>query len=114
MIDLVPAVAVGKADGQIVLDVGKLEDNKGQADLPLAYVPRTGEIVLLQMDGEVTVKEWKEMLSKGLETLRQNLTEQGINVNKIVVNTQNSSSEQETNFDEANLFNKETCLGITA
>jgi len=71
MIDLVPAVAVGKADGQIVLDVGKLEDNKGQADLPLAYVPRTGEIVLLQMDGHFTRQEVETAMTMAIDACKR-------------------------------------------
>lgn len=67
MIDLVPAVAAGKADGRVVLDVGKLEDNKGQADLPLGYVPRTGEIVLLQMDGHFTRQELETAMSMAID-----------------------------------------------
>ncbi|OGI01744.1 MAG: hypothetical protein A2Y25_06675 [Candidatus Melainabacteria bacterium GWF2_37_15] len=43
----------------------------------------------------------KEMLSKGIETLRQNLAEQGINVGRIVVNVQEPSSENNnSNFDQ--------------
>jgi exosome complex component RRP41 len=57
MMDLVPACAAGKADGVVILDPSKVEDNSGQADLPIAIVPKTGEIVLLQMDGHMTVAE---------------------------------------------------------
>ena len=57
MKDLVPAVAVGKADGRIVLDLNKEEDNFGSADLPIAMIPRTGEVLLMQMDGHMTMEE---------------------------------------------------------
>ena len=50
-------MAVGKADGQIVLDLNKEEDNYGSADLPIAMIPRTGEVVLMQMDGHMTMEE---------------------------------------------------------
>jgi len=70
MIDLVPSVAAGKADGQLVLDVGKLEDNKGQADLPVAYVPRTGEIVLLQMDGHLTRDELETAMTMAIDACK--------------------------------------------
>ena len=57
MRDLVPAIACGKADGNVLLDLNKEEDNYGQADVPLAIVPSTDEIVLLQMDGNMTRAE---------------------------------------------------------
>ena len=57
MKDLVPAVAVGKADGHVILDLNKEEDNFGTADLPIAMIPRTGEVVLMQMDGHMTMEE---------------------------------------------------------
>ncbi len=57
MKDLVVGCAAGKIDGTVVLDLGKEEDNFGQADVPMAIVPRTGEIVLLQMDGDMTHEE---------------------------------------------------------
>jgi len=62
MRDIVPAVAAGKADGHVLLDLNKEEDNYGQADVPLAIVPSTDEIVLLQMDGNMTRKEFDKAL----------------------------------------------------
>ncbi len=58
MRDIVPAIAAGKADGHVLLDLNKEEDNYGQADVPLAIVPSTDEIVLLQMDGNMTREEF--------------------------------------------------------
>ena len=49
MRDIVPAIACGKADDKVLLDLNKEEDNYGQADVPLAIVPSTDEIVLLQI-----------------------------------------------------------------
>lgn len=60
MRDLVPACAAGKVGGEIVLDLFDIEDNYGEADLPMAIVPRTGEISLLQMDGNFTPDEFKK------------------------------------------------------
>jgi exosome complex component RRP41 len=68
MRDIPVACAAGKIDNHIVLDLGKDEDNFGSADLPLAISPRTGEILLLQMDGHLTEKEFDEafnLASKG-------------------------------------------------
>jgi exosome complex component RRP41 len=58
--DIPVACAAGKIGGQIVLDLGKEEDNFGDADLPVAISPRTGEVLLLQMDGHLTVDEFNQ------------------------------------------------------
>lgn len=57
MRDIVPAVAAGKADGHVLLDLNKEEDNYGEADVPIAIIPSTNEIVLMQMDGNMTREE---------------------------------------------------------
>jgi len=58
MRDLVASCAAGKAAGTMMIDLGKEEDNFGEADIPMGYVPRTDEIVLLQMDGDLTQDEF--------------------------------------------------------
>jgi len=62
MRDLVASCAAGKVSETMVVDLAKEEDNFGQADIPLGYVPRTGQIVLLQMDGDLT----REQFNKGI------------------------------------------------
>jgi exosome complex component RRP41 len=62
MRDLVASCAAGKVAETMVVDLNKEEDNFGQADIPLGYVPRTNEIVLLQMDGDLT----HEQFTKGI------------------------------------------------
>ena len=58
MKDIPVACAAGKIEDQVVVDLGKEEDNYGSADLPIAIAPRTGEILLLQMDGHLTQEEF--------------------------------------------------------
>lgn len=65
MTGLISAIACGKVDGKVVLDLCKEEDNDGDADLPIAIIPRTGEIVLLQMDGHLTEEEFNTALNLG-------------------------------------------------
>jgi len=68
MKDIPVACAAGKIENQVVLDLGKDEDNHGDADLPIAISPRTNEILLLQMDGHLTLEEFDtalEMAMKG-------------------------------------------------
>jgi len=62
MRDLVTSCASGKIGGVVALDLNKDEDNFGEADCPMAIVPRTGEIVLLQMDGHLTVDEFERAM----------------------------------------------------
>ena len=74
MKDLVCAVSVGKVDDKIVVDLDYNEEayEKGPvADVPMALIPSTGEISLLQMDGEIT----KEDLIKALEIGKKKLLE---------------------------------------
>ncbi|MBN2067720.1 MAG: exosome complex exonuclease Rrp41 [Candidatus Diapherotrites archaeon] len=71
MRDLVSAVGVGKAGGEVILDLNKAEEDAPDAvDMPIAMLPRTKEIVLLQMDGLFTKKEWQKSMKlaeKGCE-----------------------------------------------
>jgi len=62
MRDLVAAVAVGKIDGKIALDLNHLEDQYGEADIPVAMMPGLNQITLLQADGLITIEELKEVL----------------------------------------------------
>ena len=66
MRDIIPAIAAGKADGHVLLDLNKEEDNYGEADVPMAIIPSTYEIVLLQMDGNMTREEFDRAVSMGV------------------------------------------------
>lgn len=58
MKDFVTAIAVGHVNDQVLVDLnGDEEHLKAEvADIPLAIIPSTGEVTLLQMDG-ITSKE---------------------------------------------------------
>ncbi len=71
MKDLVPACAAGKVGGEIVLDLFDIEDNYGEADLPVAIVPRTGEVALLQMDGNLTQEEFEKAFKMAVDGCMQ-------------------------------------------
>ncbi len=71
MVDLLPAVAVGKVAGHVVLDLKKEEDNFGEADLPMALVPQSGRLVLLQMEGHMTRTELSKALDLGVGGCRK-------------------------------------------
>jgi exosome complex component RRP41 len=70
MVDLLPAVAVGKVAGTVVIDLKKEEDNFGEADLPMALVPQSGRLVLLQMEGHMTPPELAKALDMGVAGCR--------------------------------------------
>ena len=67
MRDLVSACAAGKAADAIILDVNNEEDQAGQADMPIGYMPNLGKITLLQLDGVLTTDEFKKCIELGLE-----------------------------------------------
>jgi exosome complex component RRP41 len=71
MRDLVASCAAGKVDGQIVLDLAKEEDNEGEADVPVAIIPRLNEITLLQMDGKLTEEEVEEAIKLAIKGCKQ-------------------------------------------
>ena len=67
MSDLVVSCAAGKANGNVVMDLSEIEDKEGEADLPVAMMPRTGEITLLQADGHLTSEEFEQALDLAIE-----------------------------------------------
>lgn len=71
MRDLVASCASGKIAGQIAVDLNKDEDNFGDADCPMAVVARTGEIVLLQMDGHLTEDEFDRAMKLSMDAARR-------------------------------------------
>lgn len=69
MRDMVAAVSCGVIDHQIAIDLDGPEEHLEDvevADIPVAMIPSTEEITLLQMDGKVS----KEELMKALETVK--------------------------------------------
>jgi exosome complex component RRP41 len=67
MKDLVVACAAGKVNDEVVLDLSESEDKEGQADVPVAYMPSTGEITLLQSDGNLDREEFSKALDLAIE-----------------------------------------------
>jgi len=69
--DLIVGCAAGKVEDWIVLDLNDLEDKFGNADLPVALLPRSSELTLLQMDGLLSSEEFEEALKLATEGCRQ-------------------------------------------
>ena len=56
------------------LHIGSIEQHpsvcyqaEGQADVPIAIMPRTGEITLLQSDGDLTEEEFQKAIDLAME-----------------------------------------------
>ncbi len=64
--EIVAACAVGKADGRVALDLSDIEDKLGEADLPVAFMPKSGAVSLIQMDGSFTEKEFNQALDMAI------------------------------------------------
>lgn len=62
MKSLVTALAMGKIDGKIVVDLSGIEDKAGEADLPIAITWFNNEIALLQFDGDINAEEMNILL----------------------------------------------------
>ncbi len=71
MRDLVAAVAVGKVEGKLVLDVMDAEDKYGEADLPVAMMPSKKAVTLIQMDGQLTFEEFREAFNLAMKGCNQ-------------------------------------------
>lgn len=73
MKDLVAAVAVGNINGNIIVDLNYAEEAyDGQvADIPVAMLPNSGKVTLLQMDGISEREELKKALELGKKTCQK-------------------------------------------
>jgi exosome complex component RRP41 len=72
MRDLVSATGVGKAYNELVIDLNKDEEDAPDAvDIPIAILPNSEEIVLLQMDGLLTRKEWDRIAELGIKGCKE-------------------------------------------
>jgi exosome complex component RRP41 len=74
MSDMVAAVSVGKVKDQLVVDLDYAEEacEEGDvADVPIALIPSTGQITLLQMDGIITKDELLQAIKLGTPVLER-------------------------------------------
>ena len=71
MRDLVCGCAAGKAADTLILDVNNEEDQAGQADMPIGYMPNLGKITLLHLDGVLTPDEFKKCIELGVVGCKQ-------------------------------------------
>ena len=96
MRDLVVACAAGKIAGKVVLDLSDDEDKEGEADLPIAILPNLKQVTLLQLDGALTSKEFKEAFDLTQQGCTQLYKAQRESLfTKYFGNTENNSVEAE-------------------
>jgi exosome complex component RRP41 len=67
MKEMVSAIGVGKIDKTLVVDLDKFEDSEfhdaeGSTDIPVVMTSRGKEIALLQLDGKISIPEFKEVI----------------------------------------------------
>ncbi len=71
MRDMVVGCTAGKVGNKIVLDLSKEEDNFGQADLPMGILPKSDRVVLMQMDGDLSVEEFEQATSMVMKATKR-------------------------------------------
>lgn len=114
MKDMVAAVAVGRADGQIIVDLNYEEEHlsefievesKEVADIPVAIIPSTNEITLLQMDGiipkndlMIAIKKAKEAVKKVSEAQRNALKDKYADISEL--DFDNNGRNHENNYND--------------
>jgi len=69
--DLIAAVAVGKVDGVLVVDLNEIEDMWGEADMPIAMMPSLGQVTLFQLNGSLTQQEFKTALELAQKSIME-------------------------------------------
>ena len=74
MKDLVAAVSVGKVDDKLLVDLDYSEESYeggSVADIPIAIMPNSDKITLIQMDGKITKDELKKLIEMAKKTCKQ-------------------------------------------
>ncbi len=71
MRELVAGCAAGKIEGKVVLDLSDVEDKKGEADLPVAFMPKSNVVTLLQMDGSLSDDEFNQALDMSIDACKK-------------------------------------------
>ena len=73
MKDLVAAVSVGRVDDKLVVDLDYIEEAYEGivADIPVAMMPNSEKITLLQMDGMISKEDLKKVLEMAKKTCKK-------------------------------------------
>jgi len=68
---LVSSVAAGKIGDDYVIDLAGKEEEETKADLPIAYMPGTDQVSLVQMDGDLPAKDIKKVIELAIKGCKQ-------------------------------------------
>ena len=73
MKDLVAAISVGRVDDKLVVDLDYMEEAYDGivADIPVAMMPNSEKITLLQMDGMISKEDLKKVLEMAKKTCKK-------------------------------------------
>src|SRR3989344_6936807 len=71
MKDLISSVSAGKIGNEYVLDLAGKEEDETHCDLPVGYSSRAKQITLLQMDGDLPIKDVKEVIKLAIKGCEQ-------------------------------------------
>lgn len=72
MRDMVTGITVGRADGHMIVDLNKHEEDAEDAvDMAVAFLPNSKDVVLLQMDGEMTPEEFSKMMKLSTDNVEK-------------------------------------------
>ncbi len=74
MKDLVCAVSVGRVDDKLLIDLDYIEESYEDgpvADVPVAFLPKSGKICLLQADGLVSKEQLAKLIEMGREACKK-------------------------------------------
>lgn len=72
MRDLVTGITVGRADTHQIVDLNKHEEDADDAvDMAVAFLPNSKEVVLLQMDGEITSEEYSKLMKVAMDNVEK-------------------------------------------
>lgn len=71
MSGLASSVAAGVIEGHPILDLNGIEDQKGDADIPIVYLPTREKITLMQMDGQISSSTFDECLDLAIKGVKR-------------------------------------------
>jgi len=66
MKDMVVACAAGYIDDTAVCDLNYVEDSSGSVDVPIAYLPRSGDLQFIQMDAKIPKDHFESVLNMAI------------------------------------------------
>ena len=75
MKDLITSVSIGKIDDQLVVDVNKKEEDheegEGATDMAMSFLPNSGRLTHIQLDGTISTKDLNKAIELGQEICKK-------------------------------------------